>query len=151
MDAAYADKFWQKAVVRDGCWGWKDKPYSNGYPYLQVGRKGPKLRASRVSYFIKHGYWPTVVRHTCDNPICTNPDHLLDGTQLDNINDRRVRFRARNQNINKTHCVRGHEFTEENTYVSKKQRHCRKCAALRAKERRVIKMKMMTQDAVIFD
>ena len=138
MDGTYVDKFWSKVIVTDGCWGWKDKPYGNGYPYLQVGRKGPKLRAGRVSFFIYNGFWPNVLRHTCDNPICTNPEHLLDGTQLDNITDRRVRLRARNQNTGKTHCIRGHEFTEENTYVSAKQRHCRKCAALRARERRVV-------------
>lgn len=28
-----------------------------------------------------------VVRHTCDNPRCINPRHLLIGTQQDNMND----------------------------------------------------------------
>jgi hypothetical protein len=33
-----------------------------------------------------------------------------------------------NQNTNKTHCIRGHEFTEENTYLKKgKHRICRIC------------------------
>lgn len=27
------------------------------------------------------------VRHTCDNPRCINPDHLIEGTQQDNIQD----------------------------------------------------------------
>jgi hypothetical protein len=38
------------------------------------------------------------------------------------------------QNKAKTHCLRGHEFTPENTYVTKKgQRYCRACARIRAK------------------
>lgn len=27
------------------------------------------------------------VRHTCDNPRCINPEHLIEGTQQDNIQD----------------------------------------------------------------
>lgn len=34
-----------------------------------------------------------VVRHTCDNAGCVNPEHLVIGTQLDNIKDRQERKR----------------------------------------------------------
>jgi hypothetical protein len=29
-----------------------------------------------------------IIRHTCNNPACCNPNHLLSGTIQDNINDR---------------------------------------------------------------
>lgn len=34
-----------------------------------------------------------VVRHTCDNAGCVNPEHLLLGTPLDNVRDRQERRR----------------------------------------------------------
>ena len=34
-----------------------------------------------------------VIRHTCDNTWCINPDHLLQGTQSDNTHDKIVRGR----------------------------------------------------------
>lgn len=34
------------------------------------------------------------IRHTCDNPRCINPLHLVTGTHADNMGDMRVRGRA---------------------------------------------------------
>lgn len=34
-----------------------------------------------------------VVRHTCDNTKCINPEHLLSGTPADNMRDRDTRLR----------------------------------------------------------
>ena len=143
VDGTYISKFFDKAIEKDGCWEWKDRPYGNGYPYIQVGRKGKKIKASRISFYIANGYLPDVVRHTCDNAICTNPNHLLAGTQKDNINDRRVRGRAKNQNTEKVFCIRGHPLDTVNTYHynnnGKPARSCRQCAAFRARNRRVMK------------
>ena len=36
----------------------------------------------------------SVVRHTCDNSSCINPDHLKIGTHEDNVKDRCIRGRS---------------------------------------------------------
>lgn len=44
---------------------------------------------------------------------------------------------ARQQdNKNKTHCKRGHEFTPENTLIRKDGRECRACVKVRYAEKR---------------
>lgn len=76
---------YEEHVVRtsDGCWGWSGALNTSGYP-----RSG-KLYAHRLSYLIHHGPIPDglYVLHSCDNPPCTNPDHLSLGTQTDNMAD----------------------------------------------------------------
>ena len=68
---------------------------TSGYP--MVRRNGKFWKANRYSYTIHKGDIPKglVIRHTCDNPACINPDHLILGTQKDNVQDmiERNRFR----------------------------------------------------------
>lgn len=50
---------------------------------------------NRYVYEQKYGAIPEgmSIRHTCDNPLCINPEHLLVGTNLDNIKDKVERNR----------------------------------------------------------
>src|SRR5690606_2215605 len=54
------------------------------------------VKAHIASYLLFKGDIPTgkVVRHVCDNRGCVNPEHLILGTQKDNIHDciKRKRF-----------------------------------------------------------
>lgn len=71
-----------------------------GYGYSWVGAIGRKVLMHRWAYCQANGLSldaiaGLVVRHTCDNPPCVNPAHLLIGTQADNIQDMHHRGRER--------------------------------------------------------
>ena len=78
----------------DVCWPWKGKIYKkDGRPYFTVEGK---RRPSYVIVLELHSgvrQDKQVARHSCDNPVCCNPDHLSWGTHQDNMNDMKERDR----------------------------------------------------------
>lgn len=68
--------------------------------YAQVTAQGKVRRLHRVVYCDHNNVDidsidDKVIRHTCDNPRCVNPDHLLIGTHQDNMDDKVERGRSR--------------------------------------------------------
>lgn len=76
-----------KKCGRTGCWNWVSSLFtSNGRARLCLGYNS--LLASRVSYWVYKGDTKgKLVTHTCDNPLCVNPEHLVLGTNKDNSQD----------------------------------------------------------------
>lgn len=71
-----------------GCWEFTGRASSNGYG--QLSHNGRMRTLHRYSYeAFSESLIPSgrVVRHSCDNRLCANPEHLLLGTQRDNILD----------------------------------------------------------------
>lgn len=66
----------------------------NGYGVMTY--KSKSYKAHRLAYELHNGVkiGNKVVRHTCDNPKCVNPSHLILGSHADNINDRDERNRT---------------------------------------------------------
>lgn len=86
------DRFMEKVEITDGCWNWKGCTQGCGYGMILVGRS--KKLAHRVSWEMATGrkvQKGKIVLHTCDNPGCVNPDHLVEGTQRDNMGDRALK------------------------------------------------------------
>lgn len=128
------DRFWTKVRVHtdnNECYLWVGSLNNHGYGNFWADNK--VVKAHRYSFYLHNGFYPKVVRHSCDNPGCVNPKHLLAGTQEDNMKDASEKGRIRCQKI--THCPKGHEYTEENTLiVRKRERVCRTCNKKRVLE-----------------
>jgi len=91
------ERFWKKVVKREGCWSWIGSTDGNGYGQINEGGRGRLLKAHRVSYQIAFGPISDEidVLHRCDNPNCTNPEHLFLGTHTDNMRDMWAKGRGR--------------------------------------------------------
>jgi hypothetical protein len=94
LNASVSTRLLSRIVKKDGCWGWAGYKDAGGYGRLMTP-DGP-ARAHRLSYeyhsgpICDGGY----VLHKCDNPECTNPDHLYVGTHDDNMADKAARGRV---------------------------------------------------------
>lgn len=94
---------------------------TDGYGVTHVVRFGRVVtRAHVLAWIDANGRLPEageVVRHSCDNPPCVNPSHLLIGSKSDNARDA-VDRRGLWQ-VQRTHCPQGHEYTADNIYWHK--------------------------------
>ena len=90
-------RFWRRVLSGDPglCWPWLLKPDKDGYGLFSL--RGNRVMAHRVAWAI-HNAKPLpagkVVMHSCDNPRCCNPAHLVLGSQVQNLADRDAKGRT---------------------------------------------------------
>ena len=80
----------------NGCLVWSGRKNAYGYGVIAYGHQ-EKVLAHRAAYALSNGSplkFTGVVRHKCDNPACVNPEHLIIGTQADNLRDMLERNRV---------------------------------------------------------
>ena len=70
--------------------------HKSGYARMAIKLKDDNkekyVTKHRVAYWEKHGEYPELVRHLCNNPKCYNAEHLAKGNHKDNMLDRRGSF-----------------------------------------------------------
>lgn len=81
------DRLMSNVVIQDNeCWEWQLGLHRDGYGLIRY--RGRDYKAHRLSFEVfKHAITKPVIMHSCDNPKCINPDHLSEGTQLENMQD----------------------------------------------------------------
>lgn len=126
----FLERFWSKVEVTDTCWLWTGHLNKKGkYGHIRTGLGESKVVAHRFSWeFINQIPVPDGLEldHLCRVRICVNPSHLEPVTHKTNI------YRGMSPaaiHARKTHCIHGHEFSVENTYVNPitKHRQCKTC------------------------
>lgn len=82
-------RFWKLVDMSGDCWIFTGVRDRQGYGRYRKGK------AHRFAWSLGNGPIPPgkLIRHQCDNPGCVRPDHLLLGTQADNVLDREMRGR----------------------------------------------------------
>jgi len=105
-----------------------DAPSAEGYGTFYLD--GRSQKAHRVAYELLVGPIPEglTLDHLCRVRHCVNPDHLEPVTRLENWRRGTGPSAASRRQRSKTRCKHGHEFSEENTYVTAAgARQCRTC------------------------
>ena len=116
-----------RMIIGPDCWGWRGG--FNRYGYAQISLNGTVL-VHRFLYENLIGPIPKdkQLDHLCRNRGCINPSHL----EIVSLKENVLRGEGISaQNARKTHCSRGHEFTEANTINRPSgARTCRECNAM---------------------
>jgi HNH endonuclease len=138
LERIESDRFWPR-IEKDpvtGCWNWTGSRSKAGYATLAclIDGRWKTMLVHRWSYRRFVGPIPEKLQidHKCRNRRCVNPDHLEAVTQQENV--RRGNGWS-GRNARKTHCPKGHSYTEDNLLKMKKGRKCRICHADRERSR----------------
>lgn len=85
-------RFWNYVDKTNDCWNWTAAVNTYGYGCFWWNKK--QHQSHRVSWFIAYGTHPAdCLLHICDNPKCVNPSHLKEGSQVDNMADKKHKRR----------------------------------------------------------
>lgn len=133
-------RFWAKVDKRgpDECWPWTACRNRKGYGRACIGHQ-KMVPASRLSFVLAGGALSTdqVIDHLCRNPICVNPAHLEAVTNAENVRRGEAGKNIVERGLATTHCLRGHEYTPENTVLNQNgHRACRECGIQRKRRQR---------------
>ena len=131
-------RFWAKVDVRglDECWEWQGWRLPRGYGHFRTTPADSNVVRTwlthRLALVLDGRPVPEGMEasHTCANPPCCNPAHLVWESHGANLHrSPTAQFKV---NAAKTHCKHGHSFDEANTITRLRKdgghsRQCRTC------------------------
>lgn len=125
MNVQLINEFNSKTTFDDktGCWLYHGSRTVRGYGIY----KGQLVHGLSYIQFVGESKNLVLHKQSCPNKNCWNWQHLYDGTYSENLMD----SHQTNPRTKKTHCIRGHEMTPENTVSGK---NCRQCNAIRKRK-----------------
>jgi len=133
-------RFWFYVSKTENCWNWMGHTDPDGYGTIKMLRHGKYVTklAHKVSFALHRQKIPRGMQidHLCHNRRCVRPDHL------ELVSGRENNSRSNSPsalNAKKTHCIRGHELSGPNCYITRMgHRSCKLCdrAARKKQERR---------------
>ena len=103
------------------CIEWQHSIGTDGRPQINIMNR--VYRVHRITYFANQGKnmeqinelvgQDISILHTCDNPICINPDHLYRGTRLQNRKDAVERGRVKGGHLSKQDLIEVKEMLKK--------------------------------------
>ncbi|AAP34081.1 gene 2.8 [Escherichia phage T7] len=87
-------------VTSSGCWEWQGATNNKGYGQVWCSNTGKVVYCHRV---MSNAPKDSTVLHSCDNPLCCNPEHLSIGTPKENSTDM----------VNKGRSHKGYKLSDE--------------------------------------
>ncbi len=98
-----AERFWNKVQETNTCWIWtagKTGKKGNKGGYGQFGVNGQTRFAHHIAYILTNNLpldTKLYLCHSCDNPACVRPEHLIEGNDKINARDMMDKGRGRGQ------------------------------------------------------
>lgn len=77
----------------NGCWEWTDCLNIDGYGAFQYNGKTWRAHRFLYKYILNKDIRQIQILHKCDNRKCVNPDHLFEGNNTLNMEDRKRKGR----------------------------------------------------------
>lgn len=92
------------------CWEWTGHLHYKGYGHVNMNRKVYKTHRVAFAMFFRKPPLNQVL-HRCDNPKCVNPAHLFEGTNDDNMEDKKRKGRGDIKTAQAINARSGYAFT----------------------------------------
>jgi len=129
-----AQSLWERVDKSGDCWEWQGTPDKDGYGVFTY--HGTSYRAHRAAWLVSFGAIPhgLMVCHSCDNPACVRPEHLMLGAARSNAIDRKRKGRSATGDRNGSHIHRHKVRDGVRKWVAEHpERHARGERAAKAK------------------